>query len=124
MWWSLKTQTKTKQNKTKDTPSLCDKVFRSKNRSWTCANRGCVGPVGLSSLPQTYGLHHPWIALGASPPIPVKKLQNIVSPISFLWGDVSSDKQIDFVLHIILKKHLMNVHKAYNVVCLLVNSIV
>ena len=74
------------KNKQKDAPSLCDKVFRSKNRSWTCANRECVGPVGLSSHPQAYGLHHPWIALGASPPIPVKKLQNTVSPISFLWG--------------------------------------
>ena len=74
------------KNKQKDAPSLCDKVFRSKNRSWTCANRECVGPVGLSSHPQANGLHHPWIDLGASPPIPVKKLQNTVSPISFLWG--------------------------------------
>ena len=79
-------QSKSNQNKTKDAPSLCDKVFRSKNRSWTCANRECVGPAGLSSHPQAYGLHHLWIALGASPPIPVKKLQNTVSPISFLWG--------------------------------------
>ena len=78
-----KNQTKNKQ---KDASSLCDKVFRSKNRSWTCANRECVGPAGLSSHPQAYGLHHPWIALGASPLIPVKKLQNTVSPISFLWG--------------------------------------
>ena len=38
------------------------------------------------SHPQAYGFHHPWIALGASPPISVKKLQNTVSPISFLWG--------------------------------------
>ena len=83
VWWSLKNSN---QNKQKDDPSLCDKVFRSKNRSWTCANRECVGPAGLSSHPQAYGLHHPWIALGASPPIPVKKLQNTVSPISFLWG--------------------------------------
>ncbi len=75
-------------NKQKDAPSLCDKVFRSKNRSWTCANRECVGPAGLSSHPQAYGLHHPWIALGASSPIPVKKLQNTVSPISFLWGAI------------------------------------
>ena len=37
-----KNQTKNKQ---KDAPSLCDKVFRSKNRSWTCANRECAGPV-------------------------------------------------------------------------------
>ena len=29
-----------------------------------CANRECVGPVELSSHPQAYGLHHPWIALG------------------------------------------------------------
>ena len=79
-------QNKSNQNKTKDAPSLCDKVLRSKNRSWTCANRECVGPVGLYSHPQSYGLHHPWITLGASPPIPVKKLQNTVSPISFLWG--------------------------------------
>ena len=79
-------QNKSNQNKTKDAPNLCDKVFRSKNRSWTCANRECVGPAGLSSHPQAYGLHHPWIALGASPPIPVKKLQSTISPISFLWG--------------------------------------
>ena len=37
----------------------------------------------------------------AYPPIPVKKLQNTVSPISFLWGDISRDKQIGFLLHII-----------------------
>ena len=74
-------------NKNKnDAPNLCDKVFRSKNRSWTCANRECVGPTGLSSHPQAYGIHHTWIALGASPPITVKKHQNTVSPISFLWG--------------------------------------
>ena len=85
VWWSHKNK-KSNLNKQKDAPSLCDKVFRSKNRSWTCANRECVGPAGLSSHPQAYGLHHPWIALGASPPIPVKKLQNTVSPISFLWG--------------------------------------
>ena len=41
----------------------------------------CVGPVGLSSHPQSYGIHHPWIALGATPLIPVKKLQNTISPI-------------------------------------------
>ena len=60
--------------------------------------------MGLSSHPQAYGFHHPWIALGASSPIPVKKVQNIVSPISFLLGDISSDKQIDFLLHVMLKK--------------------
>ena len=93
------------KNQTKnDAPSLCDKVFRSKNRSWTCANRECVGPAGLSSHPQAYGFHHPWIALGASPLIPVKKLQNTVSPISFLWGDISSDRQLNYLLHKILKQ--------------------
>ena len=101
VWWSLK---ESNQNKTKDAPSLCDKVFRSKNRSWTCANRECVGPVGLYSHPQAYGFHHPWIALGASPLIPVKKLQNTVSPISFLWGDISSDRQTNCLLHKILKQ--------------------
>ena len=55
-------QNKSNQNKQKDAPSLYDKVFRSKNRSYTCANRECVGPVGLSSHPQSYGIHHPWIA--------------------------------------------------------------
>ena len=100
MWWSHKIKIKSKQ---KDAPSLCDKVFRSKNRSWTCANRECVGPAGLSSHPQAYGLHHPWINLGASPPIPVKKLQNTVSLIFFSVGCISSDKQIDFLLHISLK---------------------
>ena len=99
-------------------------MFRSKNRSWTCANRECVGPAGLSSHPQAYGFHHPWIALGASPPIPVKKLQNTVSPISFSVGCISSDKQIGFLLHIILEQKIhMNVQKVYNVVCLLINSI-
>ena len=76
-----KNQTKT--NKQKDAPSLCDKVFRSKNRSWTCANRECVGPAGLSSHPQAYGLHHPWIALGASPPIPVKNFKTPFLPFLF-----------------------------------------
>ena len=57
-----------------------------------CANRECVGPVGLSSHPQAYGIRHTWIALGSSPLIPVKIRQNTVSPISFLWGDVSRDK--------------------------------
>ena len=94
-----------KKNKN-DAPSLCDKVFRSKNRSWTCANRECVGPAGLSSHPQVYGLHHPWIALGASPLIHVKKLQNTDSPISFLWGDISSDRQTNCLLHKILKQKL------------------
>ena len=42
--------------------------------------------------PQAYGFHHPWITHGASSPIPVKKLQNTISPISFLWGDISRDK--------------------------------
>ena len=62
------------------------------------------GPLGLSSHPQAYGLHHPWIALGASPLILVKKLQNTVSPISFLWGDISSDRQMNCLLHKILKQ--------------------
>ena len=56
---------------------------------------------GCSTHHQAYGFHHPWITHGASPPIPVKKLQNTVSPISFLWGDISRDKQIGFLLHII-----------------------
>jgi hypothetical protein len=63
--------------------------------------------VGLSSHPQAYGLHHPWIALGASPLIPVKKLQNTVSPISFSVGCISSDKQIDFFQHIILEQKII-----------------
>ena len=44
------------------------------------------------SHPQAYGFNHPWITHGASPPIPVKKLQNTISLISFLRGDVSRDK--------------------------------
>ena len=60
--------------------------------------------MGLSSHPQAYGIHHPWIALGASPLIPVKKLQNTVSPISSSVGHISSDKQIDFLLHIIIEQ--------------------
>ena len=44
------------------------------------------------SHPQACGFHHPWITHGASPPIPVKKLQNTISPISFPWGDISRDK--------------------------------
>ena len=58
---------------TKIHSKFMDNVFLSKNRGGTCANRECVGPMGLSSHPQAYGFHHPWIALGASPPIPVKK---------------------------------------------------
>ena len=72
-------------NKQKDAPSLCDKVFRSKNRNWTCANRECVGPAGLSSHPQAYGLHHPWIALGASPPILVVLLWTKLMRELELW---------------------------------------
>ena len=93
MWWSHKTKTKQNKNKQKNAPSFIDKVFLWKNRGRACANRVCVGPMGLSSHPQTYGFHHTWIALGASPPIPMKKLQNTVSLISFLWSDISSDKQ-------------------------------
>jgi len=52
------------------------------------------------SHPQSYGFHHTRITHGASPPIPVKKLQNTVSPIFFLWGDISRDKEINFLLHI------------------------
>ena len=48
---------------------------------------------GRLHIPKLYGLHHPWISLGASPLIPVKKLQKTVSPISFPWGDISSDRQ-------------------------------
>ena len=54
--------------------------------------------MGLSSHPQDYVFHHPWIALGAYPLIAVKKLQNTVSPISFLWGDISSDRQMHYLL--------------------------
>ena len=68
------------------------------------ANREYVGPVGLYSHPQAYGIHHPWIALGASPLIPVKKLRNTISPISFLWGDISSDRQMNYLLHRILRQ--------------------
>jgi hypothetical protein len=35
-----------------------------------------IGSVGWPGHPQAYGFHHPWIALGASPLIPVKKLQH------------------------------------------------
>ena len=93
-----------KLKQTKRRSKFIDKVFQSKNRSGTCANQECVGPMGLSSHTQDYGFHHAWIALGAYPPIPVKKLQNTVSPISFLWGDISSDKQIGSLLHKILRK--------------------
>ena len=73
--------------------------------------------MGLSSHPQVYGFHNPWISLGASPLIPVKKVQNIVSPISFLWGDISSDRQMSCLLHKNLKTKIhTNVHKVYNVV--------
>ena len=73
--------------------------------------------------PQAYGFNHSWITHGASPPIPVKKLQNTVSPISFLWGDNSSDRQMNCLLHKILKKNHINVQKVYNVVFLIINSI-
>ena len=66
--------------------------------------KSLVGPVGSFGHPQAYGLHHSWIALGASPLIPVKKLQNTVSPISFLWGDISTDRQMNCLLHKILKQ--------------------
>ena len=56
------------------------------------------------SHPQDYGFHHPWITHGASPSIPMKKLQNTISPISFLWGDISSDRQMNCSLHKILKQ--------------------
>ena len=37
------------KNKQKDAPSLCEKVFQMKNRSYTCANREYVGSVGMFS---------------------------------------------------------------------------
>ena len=70
-----------------------------------CKPRVCRSN-GVFFISQAYGFYHPWIALGASPPILVKILQNTVSPISFLWGDISSDKQIDFLMHIILKQNI------------------
>ena len=59
---------------------------------------------GCSPNPQAYGFHYPWITHDASPPIPVKKLQNTVSPISFLWGDISSDRQMHYLMLIILRQ--------------------
>lgn len=65
-----------------------------------CKPGVCKFQWGCSPHPQAYGFHHTWITHGASPPIPVKKLQNTVSPISFLWGDISRDKETNFLLHI------------------------
>ena len=62
---------------------------------------------GCSPHPQAYGFHHPWLTHGASPPIPVKKLQNTVSPISFLWGDISSDRKMHYLLLIIPRQKFM-----------------
>ena len=74
-------------------------LFRSVQTESVLVQWGC-------SHPQAYGFHYPWIALDASPLIPVKKLQNTVSPISYLWGDISSDRQMNFLLHKILKHNL------------------
>jgi hypothetical protein len=51
-----------------------------------------IGSVGCLGHPQAYGFHYPWIALGASPLILVKKNTKF-SPISFLWGDISRHKR-------------------------------
>ena len=54
-----------------------------------------------SVLVQWGCLHIPKLMV---PLIPVKKLQNTVSSISFLWGDISSDRQMNCLLHKILKQ--------------------
>ena len=79
------------KNKQKDAPSLCDKVFQMKTEVRRVQTESILVKWGCSPHPQVYGFHHTWITHGASPPIPVKKLQNTISPISFR-GDISRDK--------------------------------
>ena len=57
-------------------------VSNEKQKLDVCKPRVLV-QWGCSPHPQAYVFHHPWITHGASPPIPVKKLQNTVSPIFF-----------------------------------------
>ena len=90
---------KSKQNKQKDAPSLCDKVFRSKNRSQTCGNRECVGTVGLSSHPQA-SLDSSWCISSN----PCEKTSKHRFSHFFSVGCINSDKQICFLLHIILEQ--------------------
>ena len=102
VWWShkIKIKAKTKTNK-KTLQVYAIKCIDQKTEVRRVQTESVYVHWGCSPNPQAYGFHHPWITHGASPPITVKKLQNTVSPISFLWGDISRDKQIGFLLHII-----------------------
>ena len=44
---------------------------------------------------------------------PCEKFQNIVSPISLLWGDISSDRQTNCLLHTILKQKFIWVSRKF-----------
>ena len=89
------------KNKQKDAPSLCDKVFQMKNRSYTCANQEYVGSLGMfstsTSLWFSPSMYNSW-RISSNP---CEKTSKHCFYHFFLWGDISRDKQIGFLLHII-----------------------
>ena len=89
MWWSHKKKIKAKL--TKDAQVYAIKCIDRKTVVKRVQTENVLVQWGCEH-PQAYGFHHPWITQGASPPIPVKKLENTISPISFLWVDISRDK--------------------------------
>ena len=90
VWWSHKIKIKTKTNK----KTLQVYAIKCNDRKTEVRHvqTESVLVQWRCSHPQAYGFHHPCITHDASPPIPVKKLQNTICPISFLWGDISRDK--------------------------------
>ena len=90
VWWSHKIKIKAKTNK-KTLQVYAIKCIDRKTEVRRVQTESLLVQWGCSHT-QAYGFQHPWITHVASPPIPVKKLQSTISPISFLWGDISRDK--------------------------------
>ena len=94
-------QNKLNQNKTKDAPSLCDKVFRSKKQKLdVCKPRVCrsSGVVFTSpSLWSSPSLDNSWCISSN----PCEKTSKHRFSHFFSVGCINSDKQICFLLHII-----------------------
>ena len=90
MWWYHKRKIKKKTNK-KTLQVYAIKCIDRKTGVRRVQTESMLIQWGCSH-PKAYGFHHPWITNGASPPIPVKKLQNTISLMSILWGGISRDK--------------------------------
>ena len=71
-----------------------------KTKSEGLQPESCIGPVGCFGKPQAYGFHHPWM----TPCLLFlhslwKNFNTKLSPISFLWGDISGIKIISKLLY-------------------------